>query len=287
MAATYGEGEFAINLRRCSSTTPPPRPIRPRRGTSGTDANGNPIVTTATPTIDGLSEGSGFGNSTWVTIVDETPTDPNYGKIIGGFDPQTYALGQSITPNSSNSTNAFGNFAIPVSAAFGSNGPKTIEIYTTDDTGAQSTKVTLQFTLQATNIVVPPPTSPPPAPTRSIAPPPLPTDSSGNPVTNQTDLAFAGTTVLGTFITVTENWTTAPGGPQTKTFQVPAADINSDGSFTFNFQDFLDTNGTPLHYGTFTVSATATYSVDSATMSANPPRAPRLPSISTTRRPSR
>ena len=35
-------------------------------------------VTTATPTIDGESEISGFGNTTWVTIIDETPGDPTY-----------------------------------------------------------------------------------------------------------------------------------------------------------------------------------------------------------------
>ena len=45
-------------------------------------------------------------------------------------------------PNSSNSTDSFGNFAITInSGVFTSNGLKTIEIYTTDDAGAVSNKV--------------------------------------------------------------------------------------------------------------------------------------------------
>ena len=87
----------------------------------GATANGTPIVTTASPTIDGLSEITGFGNATWITIYDETPGDSTFGQVIGGFDPQAYAIGQAITANSTNSTDAFGNFAIPLSKAFGSN----------------------------------------------------------------------------------------------------------------------------------------------------------------------
>ena len=128
--------------------------------TAGTAADGTPIVTTATPTIDGLSEITGFGNATWVTIVDETPGDSTFGQVIGGFDPSKVTLGQAIAANSGNSTDAFGNFAIPITTAFGSNGLKTIEIYATDDAGAQSDPVTLSFMLQATNIVTPPPTTP-------------------------------------------------------------------------------------------------------------------------------
>ena len=76
-----------------------------------------PIVTTATPTIDGLSEITGFGNATWVTIVDETPGDSTFGQVIGGFDPSTVTLGQAIAANSGNSTDSFGNFAIPITDA--------------------------------------------------------------------------------------------------------------------------------------------------------------------------
>jgi subtilisin-like proprotein convertase family protein len=270
LAATYGEGEFAINLAPMvlTGTTQ----IDPS-DTSGADASGNPIVTTATPTIDGLSETSGFGNATWVTIVDETQTivvngvtvpNPNFGKVIGGFNPQTFDLGQSITPNSGNSTDPFGNFAIPITTPFGSNGLKTIEIYSTDDAGAESNKVTLTFTLNATNIAVPPPTSPPGAPTLAIAAPVV--TVGGVPVTNLTDLPFSGTTFIGTFVTVTETWLEYTGAQSvndpTMTQTVPASDINSDGSFNFAFQDFTSPSGGLVTNGTFTVSATATYTND-------------------------
>ena len=136
---------------------------------SGTAADGTTIVTTATPTIDGESEISGFGSTTWVSIVDETPGDPTYGQIIGGFNPQTYDDGQSIVPNSSNSTDSLGNFAITIdSGVFTSNGLKTLEIYTTDDAGAVSNKVTLSFTLNVSGISSPTTPTAPTTPTLSL-----------------------------------------------------------------------------------------------------------------------
>ena len=48
-------------------------------------------MTTATPLFDGLSSITAFGNATRITIVDETPTDPTYGQVIGGFDPSNVA----------------------------------------------------------------------------------------------------------------------------------------------------------------------------------------------------
>ena len=99
-----------------------------------------------------------------------------------------------------------------------------------------SNKVTLSFTVQATNISVPAPTTPPPAPTIAI----VPTLGvvGGVPVTNSTALQFSGTTIVGTFVTVTETWVNGPAGTQPITVNVPASDINSDGSFDFTFQDF-------------------------------------------------
>ena len=107
LASTYGEGEFAINLAPMLFPT-----TVALASTSGSTSS----VTTVTPTIDGESEISGFGSTTWVSIVDETPGDATYGQIIGGFNPQTYDNGQSIIPNSSNSTNSLGNFAITINA---------------------------------------------------------------------------------------------------------------------------------------------------------------------------
>ena len=264
MASSYGQGSFAINLAPMLFNTPADPVQVDASNTSGTAADGTTVVSTATPTIDGTSEISGFGNATWVTIVDETPGDANYGQVIGGFNPANVTANTtSITANSSNSTNAFGNFSIPITTAFGSNGLKTIEVYTTDDAGAESNKVSLTFTLQATNIVVPPPTTAPGAPTLSIASPVV--SVNGVPVTHLTDLGFSGTTVVGTYITVTETFTDPPTGyssPTTMQQIVPISDIASDGSFNFAFQDFLDASGDPINNGTFTVSATATYAND-------------------------
>ena len=254
MAATYGQGEYAINL---APLLFPTSVQVASADTSGTDANGNPIVTTTTPTINGLSEVTGFGNATWVTIVDETPTDTTFGQIIGGFDPSTVVAGKPIPITSSNSTNALGNMAVPISTAFNTNGLKTIEVFTTDNAGAQSNKVTLSFTVQATNIVPPPPSSPPPSPTLELSP--AVSLLNGVPVTSSTSPGIAGTTILGTFVTVTETWENAPGGPQTITSTLTGSDINSDGTFSFNFQDFTDTSGNPVNNGIFEVSATATY----------------------------
>ena len=283
LAATYGEGEFAINL--APMLFPSSVQFDPS-DSSGTAADGTTLVTTATPTIDGLSENTGFGSNTWVTIVNETPGDSTYGQVIGGFNPQTFALGQSITPNSSNTTDSFGNFAIPITNAFGSNGLKTIEIYTTDDAGAESNKITLTFTLQATNIVVPPPTTPPAPPTLAIESSVV--SVSGVPVTHLTDLEFSGTTVIGTFVTVTETWQEFTGANSvndpTIVFTVPASDINTDSSFDFTFQDFTDTSGNPILNGTSSRSLPRRLIRMIPIMWGHPPRAISSPSRSTIRR---
>jgi subtilisin-like proprotein convertase family protein len=261
MASTYGEGSFAINLAPMLFNTATDPVQVADTDTSGTAADGTTLVTTATPTVQGTSEISGFGGATWVTVVDDTPGDANFGQIIGGFNPADVTpTTKSITANASNSTDAFGNFAIPVTTAFGTNGLKTIEVYTTDDAGAESNKVTLTFTLQATNLVIPPPTTPPGAPTLAISSPGVVTIGSTS-VTNLTDLEFSGTTVVGTFVTVTETWTDPdyPNAPTTITQTIPAADIASDGTFSFAFQDFSEADGDPVLNGTFTVSATASY----------------------------
>ena len=78
MAATYGQGEFAINLAPLilgNTITVSPT-------TSGTGTNSPPVVT-GPVTISGSSEISGFGNATWITIEDVTnPADPT---VIGGL----------------------------------------------------------------------------------------------------------------------------------------------------------------------------------------------------------
>src|SRR5205823_10862426 len=70
---------------------------------------------------------------------------------------------QGLTAQANDATDALGNFAVTLdpAAAFTSNGLKTVEIFATDDAGSVSNKVTLQFTLNDSNLPQPPPTQPP------------------------------------------------------------------------------------------------------------------------------
>ena len=61
LASTYGEGGFAINL---APMLFPTTVGLAQSDNSGTAADGSTIVATATPTIDGESEISGFGSTT-------------------------------------------------------------------------------------------------------------------------------------------------------------------------------------------------------------------------------
>ena len=243
------------------NTTANPVQVDPTN-TSGLASDGTTLVTTAVPTIDGTSEISGFGGapgSRSSTRPRATPTSDR--SSAASTRPTSRPTPSRSWPTRATRPTPSATSQIPITTAFGSNGLKTIEVYTTDAAGAQSNKVTLSFTLQATNIVVPPPTTPPGAPTLTISPSVVPVN--GNLVTHLTDVGFSGTTVLGTFVTVTETWTNPPTsytGPDSMTVTIPAADINSDGTFSFTFQDFTDpTTGDPEQNGTFTVSATATY----------------------------
>ena len=111
-------------------------------------------MTTAQPVFDGLSEITAFGNATRITIVDETPTDPTFGQVIGGFDPSNVA-GTNIAANW---TDAFGKFSIPVNAGvFTSNGLKTVELYATDDAGSVGNKVIRSTTSNIPTTWCPPP----------------------------------------------------------------------------------------------------------------------------------
>ena len=140
--------------RWCSPPTPQSTRQRLRHRPDGT-----PLVETATPLIDGLSAITAFGNATRITIVDETPSDPTYGQVIGGFDPSNLAY-----QHPANWTNSVGDFSIPINAGvFMSNGLKTIEIFATDDAASVGNKVTLSFTLNDNNLPQPPPTTPPTA----------------------------------------------------------------------------------------------------------------------------
>ncbi len=229
LASTYGEGEFAINL--APMLFPATVAVASASGTTSD-------VTTVTPTIDGESEISGSGSTTWVSIIDETPGDATYGQIIGGFNPQTYDNGQSIIPNATNSTNSLGNFAITINAgAFTSDGLKTIEVETTDDAGAVSNKVTLSFTLEVPGLTPPAPPSAPTTPTLTLV-----TSTPG--YTNTLTPELIGTTTAGATVDLYAVGSTTPLATTT---------ANSLGNFTLTFTGTNDT--------TYTVDASASDSI--------------------------
>ena len=196
LASTYGRGSFGIRLAPLTLNTA----IDPSN-TNGVDPNGYTIVNTATPTFDGLSAITAFGNATWITIKDVT--DPSHPRIIGGFDPATFNPSdpkwQALFKSGALGTNAQGNFAITTysgTAGFTTNGLKTVEIYATDDAGAVGNLVTITFDLKATNLPPVPPTTPPTAPTLAISPGDItgPNKTVVPPYTNHPQPTFIGTT---------------------------------------------------------------------------------------------
>ena len=73
-----------------------------------------------------------------------------------------------VTANASNSTDAFGNFNIPVT--FTTDGAKTIEVYATDDAGSMGNPIIIHLTVSAPTITT---GQPPVTPTLQLAPAPL------------------------------------------------------------------------------------------------------------------
>ena len=105
LATTFGQGAFAINM---GPMLFPSTVQLDKSSNSGTAPDGTTLVTSSQPIIDGLSEITGFGNATRITIVDETKGDATFGQIIGGFDPAKLAS----TNVAANWTDAFGNFSV-------------------------------------------------------------------------------------------------------------------------------------------------------------------------------
>jgi subtilisin-like proprotein convertase family protein len=153
MAATYGQGSYAINLAplilgdtvSVSPTAPGANP-------------GDPVFVGTPITISGTSEITQSGNATWITV--EDVTDPANPVVIAGFNPAN----PIPVPNATNSTDAFGNFAFNFNPAtyFTSNGVKTIEVFATDNAGAVGNKVFFSFNYDpATHLVFDPNGEPP------------------------------------------------------------------------------------------------------------------------------
>jgi len=239
LASTFGQGAFAINL--APMLFPSTVALDPS-SVSGSAADGTPLVTTSQPLFDGLSEISAFGNTTWISIVDETVGDPTYGEVIGGFNPANGVP----APSASNSTNFLGNFSIPVNAgAFTSNGLKTVELYATDDAGSVGNKITLSFTLDVAGIT--PPTAPV-TPTLELAP----YDVTGAPgYTNVPTPNFIGVTSPDATVELLQ----ANGQPFNP---VVITTSDSNGNFTLTFPNPTSQSGT------FTVEAIASNNVGSS-----------------------
>ena len=232
LASTFGRGSFAINL---GPIVFPGTTQIAQSDLGGTAADGSQIVTSATPNFSGLSEITGFGNATRITIVDETPGD--VGKVIGGFDTAN-VNGTNIAANW---TDAFGNFSVSVKpGAFTSNGLKTVEVFATDDAGSTGNAIKFTFTLQAT---ITAPSAPPATPTLA----PAPFDVTGAPgFTNVASPSFIGVTSPGVNVELLQANGSSFNPPVTTTSD-PVT-----GQFTLTFPNPTSQSGT------FTVEADAT-----------------------------
>ena len=259
LATTYGQGQFAINL--APLVFPSTVAVDPSN-VNGLAPDGTVLVNTATPTIKGLSSITGFGNATWISIKDMTPGDANFGKVIGGFDPSNPNWQQQV---GAWTTDAKGNIAIKTYSGVGgftTNGLKTIEIYATDDAGAVGNKVTLSFTVNATDLPPVPPTTAPDAPTLAISPFDItgPNKNVVPPYTNHTNPSFLGTTSPSqSNIKVNVELLLYDSASGTYKSFVPAVTTTSDstGAFTLVFPS--TNHGSPIPDGDYIVQAKATY----------------------------
>jgi large repetitive protein len=237
MASTFGQGEFAINL---APMLFPSTVQLDSSSNSGSAADGTTLVTNSQPLIDGFSESTAFGDATRITIVDETPTDPTFGQIIGGFDPSKLAA----TNVAANWTSALGNFSVQINAGeFTSNGLKTVKVFATDNAGSISNPVTLQFTLAVTGISAP---TPPTTPTGLEL---APFDVTGAPgYTNIATPSILGFTSPGATVELLQA-NGSPFSPQVVTTSDPVT-----GQFTLTFPNPTNQGGT------YTVEAVASNS---------------------------
>ena len=254
LATTYGRGQFAINLAPLilkNSSTGNFVTLTP---TTAGSAPSSPPIVTGPITINGLSEISGFGNTTWITV--EDVTNPAAPKIIAGFNP---ANGAAI-PGASNSTNAQGNFSIAFNPAsvYTSNTLKTIEIFATDNAGSVGNVVTLSFTLNIPGLTPP---SPPVTPTLSLASFDVPPTAAPG-YTNVATPSLIGVTspnVSVQLFQVVGTTVTPIGVPVTS---------DASGNFTLVFPDM--TGGHTGTFGPFTVEAQASNTIGKSGFSTPP-----------------
>ena len=82
MASAFGRGEFAINIGPIILAG---TGILDPNSASGTAPDGTPLVTTSQPVFDGLSQITGFGNATRVSIVDRRQRTQPSGRLSAGL----------------------------------------------------------------------------------------------------------------------------------------------------------------------------------------------------------
>jgi len=241
LATTFGRGQFEIRLAPIvfaqslafDATLP-----APNGSVSGTDSQGRPVVIVSQPVVDGASEQSAFGNTVYVTLLDET--DPSNVHVIGGYDPTNPA-----TAVAANQTDSAGRFRLQVNAgAFTSNGVKTIGVVATDASGSMGNTATLSFTLNAS---LAQPQKPAP-PTLGL----LAADdtSHGLNVTRVTAPRLTGATDPSVTVDL---YNSVNGAPSGAALAVTASDGN--GNFTFTYPASRD--------GYYTVVAVASNSYGS------------------------
>lgn len=235
LATTFGRGQFVIRLSpivfpntvRPSTTLP-----APGGSSSGTDAQGNPIVRTARPFFEGVSQKSDSGNIVRITIFDLT--DPANPRIIGGFDGNP----NGPTDIAANRTDAFGRFSIQVNpSSFASNGIKRIGLQATDLSGTKGNVQTIPINLQATNLGLPvPPTL------VSLALDPA--DDSSNParlpgqgqnITNVTTIDLIGMTDPGATLRLSGSATGNAVSDANGNYSITVGPL-ADGRYTFQVQ---------------------------------------------------
>ena len=255
LATTYGRGQFAINLAPLILQNSSGSFVTIAPTTAASTPNSPPIVT-GPVTLNGSSEISAFGNTTWITIEDVTnPADP---RIVGGFNPANGVP----TPNASNSTDALGNFSINFdpSTAYTTNGAKTLEIFATDNAGSVGNVVTLSFMLNIPGIAPP---SPPITPTLSLAGFDVaPTAAPG--YTNVATPSLIGVTSPNSTVELFQ----VIGTTVTAFNPVVTTTSDASGNFTLIFPN--QTGGKQGQFGPFTVEAQASNKIGLSGFS-NPP----------------
>ena len=134
LATTFGRGEFAIRL--APDIFPTTVALDPASA-SGTPF-GNPDLTNSlTPTFDGISEISNYGNVVTINVIDLTPGTADYQKSIGTA-----------------TTDAFGAFRVQLTNDntdfFSTDGVKVVGFQATDSSGAKGNVTTFTYGLKHT-----------------------------------------------------------------------------------------------------------------------------------------